>query len=54
MLSQRGLPFFSTSMETKVNGEEINNLQHLVDLVVAGTSEWVTFALSEDKARCDH
>jgi hypothetical protein len=36
----------------KVDGVEINNLQHLVDLVVGGTSEWVTFGLSEDKIIC--
>ena len=36
-------------METEVDGVEINNLQHLVDLVVGGASEWVTFSLSEDK-----
>merc|ERR550537_889317 len=34
----------------KVDGEEINNLQHLVDLVVGGTSEWVTFGLSETRS----
>ena len=40
----------SQRSEQQVNGTAVNDLQHLVDLVVATEGEWIFFTLGEDKA----